>query len=322
MTEETLIIDIPKKSLPYNFDYLLTHYVFYPWVVENKQLVRLFKLDSDKFVFIRVGFTEKPVNKLRVSVISASKLAQDEKLWLVNLIKWMFATDEEVEEFYEVICQKDPVLKTASEDIYGAHMRADPTVFESVIGVIIAQNVFFQRIYEMTELLCKRFGESQTRNGRTYYTFPTPKRLADAPLSDIRACKVGYRDKYIKGVAEKIVKEGLDLEKLKEIDDTEKIRETLISLPGVGPYTADLTIAISLKKSVFHLDLFSREAICTFYFKGKKVEDKELRKFVERKWGKWQRYVMLMLTTNTDTWAKKLNIKFRLKSAAKSLPTK
>ena len=74
MAEETLIIDIPKKSLPYNFDYLLTHYVFYPWVVENKQLVRLFKLDSDKFVLIRVGFTEKPVDKLKVSVISASKL--------------------------------------------------------------------------------------------------------------------------------------------------------------------------------------------------------------------------------------------------------
>lgn len=66
------------------------------------------------------------------------------------------------------------------------------------------------------------------------------------------------------------------------------------------------------------MDLFSREALYQFYFNGTKQEDKELLKFVEKRWGKWKHRVMLLLTTNTDTWVRELGIDFRLKSGAKT----
>ena len=112
------------------------------------------------------------------------------------MLSWIFAVNENVKYFYEVVCQKDPVLKTASEEIYGAHLRTDPYVFESVLGVIVAQNVLFKRIYEMNRLLCEKFGEKQIFNTKTYYTFPTPEKLAKADITEIRACKVGYRDRF------------------------------------------------------------------------------------------------------------------------------
>ena len=59
---KTFAISIPEKSKPYNFDFFLTHYVFAPWVVEGKELVRLFKLDSGKFVLVRVGFKSTTVH--------------------------------------------------------------------------------------------------------------------------------------------------------------------------------------------------------------------------------------------------------------------
>lgn len=316
--ERTVTIQIPRTSQPYNFNYLLTHYVFYPWIVENKQLVRLFKLDSGTFVLVRIGYLEKPSPRLALTLEFISALSRKEEDWLINMIRWVLAVDEDVKEFYEVICQNDPVLKAASEEIYGAHLRTDPYVFESVLGVIVAQNVQFQRIYKMTELLCKAFGDQQTFDGKKYYTFPTPERLAKASLSEIRACKVGYRDKYIKGVAEKVVNEHINLDDLRKEKDMSVIREKLMELPGVGPYTADLAMAIGFRLSVFHLDLYSREAMYTFYFKGKKVSDERLRQFVEKSWGKWKHHVMLLLTTNTDTWARKLGLEFRLTSGAKS----
>jgi len=311
-------IPIPEKSQPYNFDFFLTHYVFAPWVVEGKELVRLFKLDSGKFVLARVGYKEKPKQTLIIALQSMKLLVEDEQKHLIKLLTWIFAVDEDVREFYEVICQKDPVLKTASEEIYGAHLRTDPYVFESVLGVIVAQNVFFKRIYEMQRLLCEKFGEKQKFDGKTYHTFPSPQRLAKASLEEIRACKVGYRDKYIKGVAEKIVKEKINLDDLRKLKDVNKIREKLIEFPGVGPYTADLTIGIGFRLPTFHLDLFSREALYQFYFDGKVVPDEKLRAFADERWGKWKHLVMLLLTTNTDEWAKKLNKNFRLKSGAKS----
>jgi N-glycosylase/DNA lyase len=170
----------------------------------------------------------------------------------------------------------------------------------------------------MQRLLCEKFGEKQNFDGKTYYTFPTPQRLAIASLEEIRSCKVGYRDKYIKGVAEKIVRENINLDDLRKLTDIKIIREKLIEFPGVGPYTADLTIAIGFRLPTFHMDLFTREALWQFYFKGKKVSDETLIKFAEKRWGKWKHHAMLLLTTNTDEWAKKAGLKFRLKSGAKN----
>lgn len=313
-----ILIPIPEKSQPYNFDFFLTHYVFQPWVVEEKKLARLFKLPSGKFVLLRVGFKSKHTQSLTVTIVSEQKLENGEVNWLQEIICWIFAVNDNVSYFYENICQKDPVLKAASEEIYGAHLRTDPTVFESILGVVVAQNVYFGRIYEMTKLLCQKFGESKSFNGKTYFTFPTPEVLANAKLAEIRNCKVGYRDKYIQGIAKKVFEEKLDLDKLRESSDLDYIRHQLVELPGVGPYTAELTIAISFRRPVFHLDLFSREAMYIFYFGGKVVPDKKLQEFVEKRWGKYKHYAMLLLTTNTDTWAKSLGIDFRLRSAAKS----
>lgn len=313
-----ILIPIPEKSQPYNFDFFLSHYVFQPWVVEKKELVRLFKLPSGKFVLLRVGSKNKHKPSLIVTMISDQKLETGEIKWIYEIIAWIFAVNDDVKYFYENICQKDPVLKAASEEIYGAHLRTDPSVFESILGVVVAQNVYFGRIYEMTKLLCKKFGESKSFDGKTYFTFPAPQVLAKAKLTEIRNCKVGYRAKYIQGIAKKVVDEKIDLDKLRESSDLDYIRHQLIELPGVGPYTAELTIAISFRRPVFHLDLFSREAMYTFYFGGKAVPDKKLQEFVEKRWGKYKHYAMLLLTTNTDTWAKSLGINFRLRSAAKS----
>ncbi len=225
-------IPIPEKSQPYNFDFFLTHYVFAPWVVEGKELVRLFKLESGKFVLVKVGFKKTPKPVLLIKLLAKKILIKEEQNNLVELISWIFAVNDDVKYFYKVICQKDPVLKAASTEIYGAHLRADPYVLESVIGVIVAQNVYFKRIYEMQRLLCEKFGEKQVFDRTTYYTFPTAQILANAKLSDIRACKVGYRDKYIKGVAEKLVKEKIDLDNLRKLSDLGRIRQKLIELPG------------------------------------------------------------------------------------------
>ena len=341
--DKTFFIPIPEKSQPYNFNFFLTHYVFAPWIVEGEELVRLFKQSSGKFVLVRVGFKSQTSHlgraspkalpaargvhlatirgdspALTITLQSKTNLTEVEQKHLKDLLSWIFAVNEEVKYFYEVICQKDPVLKAASEEIYGAHLRTDPYVFESVLGVIMAQNVLFKRIYEMNRLLCGKFGEKQNFNGKIYHTFPTPERLAKTDISDIRACKVGYRDKYIKGVAEKIVREKLNLDDLRKVKDIQKIREKLIELPGVGPYTADLAVAIGFRLPTFHMDLFSREALYQFYFKGKKIADEKLRKFADEKWGKYKAHAMLLLTTNTDVWAKKLGIEFRLKSGAKN----
>lgn len=63
-----------------------------------------------------------------------------------------------------------------------------------------------------------------------------------------------------------------------------------------------------------------REVLRQFYFAGARVPDEQLREFAQAKWGPYQGYVGLYLTTDTDAWAENLGVTFRLRSAALSDP--
>ena len=68
------------------------------------------------------------------------------------------------------------------------------------------------------------------------------------------------------------------------------------------------------------LDVYIREVLRQFYFDGACVPDERLEEFAQTKWGPYQRYAGLYLTTDTDAWAKALGVSFRLRSAALSHP--
>jgi N-glycosylase/DNA lyase len=86
-------------------------------------------------------------------------------------------------------------------------------MFDAVIDVICAQNTAFRRLYTMRANLAAAFGEPLVTAERVYHASPTPAQLAVAPQEAIRACGVGYRDRYIKGIAQAVAG-GLDLEPL------------------------------------------------------------------------------------------------------------
>jgi hypothetical protein len=53
---------------------------------------------------------------------------------------------------------------------------------------------------------------------------------------------------------------------------------------------------------------------------GARVSDEPVRGFGQAEWGRYQRYVGLYLTTDTDTWTKDLGVDLRLRSAALNDP--
>jgi len=314
----TITIPSPEIKAPFNLRFHLEHYVTYPWLVEKGKLIRILLLKSGKVVKVEIeleGTEEKP--RLKLIILSNQKLSRDDFQGVKETVAWCLGIDEDVREFYEKTVPSDPVLTAAVGNFRGVRFEASPTVFEAIIGVVVAQNVQFKRIYTMLYNLCHCFGSGLEVGGKKYYAFPTPEQLAAASLPKIRACKVGYRDKYLKGIAETVVREKLDLESWKKLESMEEIRERLIKLPGIGPYTADLTLSLGFRRSAFHLDLFTREIMWTFFFSGRKASDEKIRSFIDKRFGDHKNLAMLFLTTNTDEWALKLGKKFRLKSGAK-----
>jgi 3-methyladenine DNA glycosylase/8-oxoguanine DNA glycosylase len=314
-----LTIDRAEIAAPHDFGFQLRHYVIAPEVREGLKLVEIIRLASGGLVKVDVvslGTTEDP--HLELTVTSPDELSPAEVDEARERVAWHLSLDDALRPFYAQ-AKDDPVLSASIAYNYGGKAKRAHSLFDAVIDVILFQNTAFRRAYAMRANLVAAFGEPFVVDGGIYHAPPTPEQLAAAPLEAIRAARVGYRDRYIKGVAEAVAG-GFDVEALKDLPGDEARRE-LMRLPGVGPYTADLALIIAGRQShALFMDVYIREVLRQFYFGGADVPDEQLRDFAEKKWGPYQRYVGLYLTTNTDSWAKNLGIAFRLRSGALSDP--
>jgi 3-methyladenine DNA glycosylase/8-oxoguanine DNA glycosylase len=290
-----------------------------PEARDGSKLVEVVRLVSGKLVKIDVrslGTLEEPQLELELS--SAQSLSAEEVEEARRMVAWRLGLEDDLRPFYASV-ENDPVLSASIEHNLGAKGKASFSMFDAVIDVICAQNTAFRRLYAMRANLAAAFGDPLATAERVYHASPTAEQLAAAPLAAIRACGVGYRDRYIKGVAEAVVG-GLDLESLRATP-REEARHELMKLPGVGPYTADLGLIIGARRQdALFIDVFLREVLRTFYFDGEPVSDATLSEFAEERWGPYKGYAWLYLTTNTEVWASALGVTFRLRSGALSDP--
>ncbi len=303
---------------PYNFDFHLHHYVLPPERREEDCLIEVVRLSSGQLTKVDViskGTTEHPL--LELTIWSTSHLTNYEVVDVIEQVSWHLCLKEDLTPFYSMTIN-DPIMKASIEYNFGAKDKAKYSMFEALIDCVCAQNTIFKRLYSMLGNLSTTFGEQILINGETYSAFPTPKQLGEVPLEALRACKVGYRDKYIQRICQEILNEGVDLEKVKAMPLLDEARTELMKLPGIGPYTADLALIIGARRlDLLHMDLFIRETLTQFYFDGREVPDKMLREFAAQRWGPYRAHAGLYLTTNTEVWAKKIGIEFRLQSGAK-----
>lgn len=302
---------------PYDFEPALTQYNIYPWIQEGDTLARVLRLKSGKVIkaeITSVGTRAKP--RIRVMTKSDRRLTSKDMQEVKADLIWCMKLDVDLRPFYR-LCQSDPVLRVALGTYRGGRGKIYPTVLEAIVGVICAQNIYFKRLYSMMYNLARTYGAALKVDGTTYYAFPQCQDLADASEESLRGCKVGYRAKFIRGVAKALVAQGLDPEQLKSLP-TEEARRSLLSLPGIGPYTANLVLSVGLRRGdTIHLDSFVREIMWTFYFRGRRVSDEAILDYARQNWAGFESAAISLLTTDTHIWADKLGADFRLKSGAR-----
>ena len=89
-----------------------------------------------------------------------------------------------------------------------------------------------------------------------------------------------------------IIENEVNLNSIKSMDDTEKMRNELLKLDGVGPKVADCILLFALKRiDVFPIDVWVRRVMNDLYIHNineEKVNKKELQKLAEDKFGNLQ----------------------------------
>lgn len=190
------------------------------------------------------------------------------------------------------VCNKYFDLETNYEDVkkklsaiddnmklsiqYGSGIRIlHQDVWETLISFIISANNNIPRIKGIIEKISQKYGKKIEWNGKEYYTFPTVNELSKASLKDLRNLGLGFRDIRVFETTQMIKSKQIDIEKLENIQDVNKLRKELLQFPGVGPKVADCIMLFSMKKyEVFPIDVWIKRVMTELYFNTKANEIK------------------------------------------------
>ncbi len=180
-----------------------------------------------------------------------------------NLITSYFGLNDNLYEIKRKIC-KDEHIKKALNRFWGLRIiHQDP--WECLISYICATYKSISAIRNMLFKLSKKFGEKIILDDHIFFTFPKPEKLQSVKESDMLACGLGYRSKYVLASSKKVFHNESIFEDLANLPYSQA-KKKLIAFPGVGPKVADCILLFSLgKNEAFPIDVWIKRVILHYY---------------------------------------------------------
>jgi N-glycosylase/DNA lyase len=162
--------------------------------------------------------------------------------------------------------------------------------YECMFSYIISSFNSIQKIKKTIAYLSKHLGERITGD---VYSFPNIEKLKNADIKILREAKLGYRDKYIKESAFKIINENIDIYDIKNLDYT-TAKKKLKEFPGIGDKVADCTMLYSMNfHNAFPIDTWINKYL-TFNFKN----NKEGKEILQKKFNGFSGWAQLFIFTD------------------------
>ncbi len=170
----------------------------------------------------------------------------------------------------------DPVLARLVGELHGLRPAQVPDPVEALVTAITSQQISLRAAAAIRGRLIQAFGVEHARA----WAFPTRERLAAAEPDELIA--LGFsRSKaaYTVGVA----RSEVDFHALAALSDDE-VKHELVSLPGIGEWTADWFLARHLGRADAWPagDLALRKVVSGFYWDGRPTTIDEVRRFGDR----------------------------------------
>ena len=253
-------------------------------IFECGQCFRFNKQEDESYTGV-VGNNVINVKKID-NEIHIKSVGQDN---LEELIVNYFDLNRDYEQIKDKLSKIDENMQKSIS--YGKGIRIlNQDLWETIISFIISANNNIPRIKGIIDRMSERYGNKIIFEGKEYYTFPTIDELSKASVEDLRALGLGFRDVRVYETTKMIKNKEVDLEQLKNEKDFNKVRNTLLTLPGVGPKVADCILLFSTLKrwEAFPIDVWVRRVMNELYIKNPdetKVKKEEIEKIAYEKFG-------------------------------------
>ncbi|MBP3596855.1 MAG: 8-oxoguanine DNA glycosylase [Clostridia bacterium] len=214
------------------------------------------------------------------------KFFSNENVDLDKCITEYFDLNTDYEKIKNKLSGIDENLKLSIE--YGNGIRIlKQDIWECIISFIISANNNIPRIKKIIENLAFNYGKKVSFNNKEYYLFPTPEELSKATVQDLRKLGLGFRDIRVYNSTKMILNKEIDIQKLVLEPDTNKVRNELLKLDGVGEKVADCILLFGFNRfDVFPVDVWVRRVMNDLYLHNEdenKVNKNEIRKIAKEK---------------------------------------
>jgi len=214
---------------------------------------------------------------------------------VIHLTRHVFGIDVEMEGIDNVV-SVDEQLQHAIRPFYEIRIVQDSNLFESLVNIIIGQQLNLSFAGTLTERLIEQYGTTIKYQGVTLPVFPTPSQLAKATIEELRELQFSQRKaEYIIEVAKGVTNGDIDLESLRKMENATVI-EYLTKIRGIGRWTAEnlLLFGLGRKDVLPAADIGLRNAIKKVYGLNEKPTEEEVRRIGEA-WTPWSSYITYYL---------------------------
>jgi DNA-3-methyladenine glycosylase II len=270
------------------------------WTVMRTPAGKLFGLKLRS-----VGTVEKP--EISCKVFSHQKLGTSERRELLKTVTWTLNLGEDVRGFY-ALAERDTLVKVLVKDLYGMRNTKQPDIFQRLILAVTLQMAPITRSNQMMNSLINKYGDRVSFDGKGILYWPSAERIANVDVEELeQKCKLGYRAKFLKDIAETLRAGFPSLQELEEMP-TQEAKAKLMQLNGIGEYSADIV----LPHSGFALDVWSAKIFSALLLREKAESPRnlipKLKKMAEDRWGKWRGYVFIYVLHDLDNLSRRFNL--------------
>ena len=213
---------------------------------------------------------------------------------LPEIVERYFAFDHPLAQICDSF-PKDAVMNAARGFCGGLRIIRQPK-WECLATFICSSMKQVAHIRQISLALRRRFGEERRIGDQQVYTFPSPRRLAQASEKELRECKLGYRAKNLRATARLVSSEQADLGAWSALPDAE-LRKQLCALPGVGQKIANCVMLFAFERlRAFPIDVWIERVLRQHYFSRRnKMTAQRLRQFSETYFGEHGGYAQQYL---------------------------
>ena len=174
------------------------------------------------------------------------------------VIRNYFDLDFDYDSINQELLSIDSNNKVIIDSCIGLKMINEPKL-EVIMSYILSANNGVPQIRNSLDNISRMFGKKVVFRNKEYYLFPSIDELKIASCDDFRACKAGFRDKYLYEFVCK-VKDGLFDFNLIDSMNSEDALKYLMNYKGIGEKVASCILLFGYHRfDVFPIDTWVKK---------------------------------------------------------------